>query len=284
MKYGFIKEHQVEFDIMLMCEVLDVSRSGYYDWLGHAPGKQAVANVKLDEEIKSVFMENKMRYGAPRVTKALQLLGKSCSRNRVARRMQHMGLRAIAKRKFKVTTDSSHNQPIYANVLNRDFTTTSINQKWCGDISYVRTDEGWMYLAVVIDLHSRAVIGWSMDKTMQQDLVCNALMMALFNRKFPTSVIMHSDRGSQYCSNKYRQLITQHKLIGSHSRSGNCWDNAISESFFHTIKVELVHECKYITRNAAKLSIFQYIEGYYNKKRMHSALDYRTPNEVELAA
>lgn len=284
MKYGFIKEHQREFCIVLMCEILDVSRSGYYDWLWHTPGKQKIANAKLDTDIKAIFVEHKMRYGVPRVTKALQLLGKSCSRNRVARRMRIMGLRAVAKRKFKVTTDSAHNQPIYANVLNRDFTTNAINQKWCADISYVRTDEGWMYLAVVIDLHSRAVIGWSMDKTMQQDLVCNALTMALFNRKFPTGVIMHSDRGSQYCSNKYRQLLVKHNLIGSHSRRGNCWDNAISESFFHTIKVELVHECKYVTRDAAKLSIFQYIEGYYNRKRMHSALDYRTPNEVESAA
>ena len=158
------------------------------------------------------------------------------SLNRVARRMQKMNLKAIAKKKFKVTTDSEHTKPIYDNILNRDFTTTKINQKWCGDISYVRTEEGWMYLAVIRDLHSRAVIGWSMESRMTKDLVCNALIMALFKRKFPSGVIIHSDRGSQYCSDKYRKLIKYNKLIGSMSRKGNCWDNAIAESFFSYIK------------------------------------------------
>lgn len=195
-----------------------------------------------------------------------------------------MNLKAVAKRKFKVTTDSELSKPMYENVLNRDFSTTAINQKWCGDITYVRTIEGWMYLAVIIDLHSRAVIGWSMDKTMKQELVCNALLMALYRRKFPVGVIIHSDRGSQYCSNKYRKLIEKNGLIGSMSRKGNCWDNAISESFFHTLKVELVHQCTYSTRELARKSIFKYIEEYYNRKRMHSAIDYRTPIEVELTA
>lgn len=211
-------------------------------------------------------------------------MNQPCSRNRVARRIEILGLKAIAKRKFKVTTDSEHNKPIYDNVLNRDFNTTAINQKWCSDINYVKTNEGWLYLAVVIDLYSRAVIGWSMDKTMNKDLFCNALSMALFKRKFPQKVIVHSDRGSQYCSYKYRQLLKQHNLIGSMSRKGNCWDNAFAESFFHTLKVELVHECKYSTREMAKQSIFQYVEQYYNRKRMHSSIDFRTPNEVELAA
>lgn len=269
---------------MLMCNVLNVSRSGYYVWLKQVPGKQAIANEQLDQKIKSVFIQNKMRYGAPRITRALQKAGDSCSHNRVARRMKIIGLAAIAKRKYKVTTDSEHTKPIYSNVLNRDFNTTAVNQKWCSDISYIKTNEGWLYLAVVIDLHSRAIIGWSMHRTMQQDLVCNALQMALFNRKLPSSVIVHSDRGSQYCSNKYRQIIAQHNLIGSMSRRGNCWDNAIAESFFHTLKVELVHECNYATRDMAKQSIFQYMEEYYNRKRMHSAIDYCTPNEVELAA
>ncbi len=269
---------------MLMCKILNVSRSGYYDWIKRAPSKQAIANAQLDQKIKTLYVDNKMRYGAPRITKALNKLGEICSYNRVARRMRGMDLKAIAKRKFKVTTDSEHNKPIYDNVLNRNFIATTINQKWCSDISYIKTDEGWLYLAVVIDLHSRAIIGWCMDKRMQQDLVCNALQMALFNRKFPTNVLVHSDRGSQYCSNKYRQLIAQHNLIGSMSRRGNCWDNAIAESFFHTLKVELVYECNYQTRETAKLSIFQYMEEYYNRKRMHSAIDYMTPNDVELAA
>lgn len=284
MKYRFIKEHQEEFCIMLMCKILNVSRSGYYDWLNHKPSQREVSNVRLDQNIKAVFSEHNMRYGAPRITKVLKVLGESCSHNRVARRMRAMELKAIAKRKYKVTTDSEHTKPIYANVLNRDFNTTAINQKWCGDITYVKTDEGWLYLAVVIDLYSRAVIGWSMDKTMNKSLVCNALSMALFRRKFPVGVIVHSDRGSQYCSNQYRRLLSKNALIGSMSRRGNCWDNAIAESFFHTFKVELVHQCKYNSREHAKQSIFQYIEHYYNRKRMHSSIDYRTPNDVELVA
>lgn len=283
MKYGFIHEHQGEFSIAMMCDVLSVSRSGYYDWLCHTPGKRELSNQQLDAKIKIIFAEHKQRYGSPRITKALKAQNETCSDTRVARRMRAMNLKAIAKKKFKVTTDSNHNQPIFANLLNRDFTTTAINQKWCGDITYIFTKEGWMYLAVVVDLHSRAVIGWSMDKAMKKDLVCDALMMALFKRKFPHGVMMHSDRGSQYCSKKYRKMLERYKLVGSMSRKGNCWDNSIAESFFHTLKVELVQENSYLTRAIAKQSIFEYIECYYNKKRLHSALDYKAPIEIELA-
>lgn len=266
-----------------MCDVLEVSRSGYYDWLHHEPGKQERANRRLDVKIKALFAEHKQRYGAPRITQALRAQGECCSQTRVARRMKKMNLRAIAKKKFKITTDSKHNNPVFNNVLDRDFTTTAINQKWVGDITYIDTEEGWMYLAVIIDLHSRAVIGWSMDKRMKKKLVCDALMMALFKRKFPTKVMIHSDRGSQYSSKKYRKIIEDYKLVGSMSRKGNCWDNAIAESFFHTLKVELIQGNRYKTREIARQSIFQYIEGYYNQKRLHSSIDYRTPNEVEYA-
>lgn len=194
-----------------------------------------------------------------------------------------MGLMAVAKKKFKVTTDSEHSLPIYNNILNRNFLATAINQKWACDITYIRTEEGWLYLAVVIDLYSRAIVGWSMNKRMKKALVCDALTMALFRRKFPKQVIVHSDRGSQYCSLQYQQLLKDYRLIGSMSRKGNCWDNAIAESFFHTLKVELVHNCTYKTREEAKLSLFQYIEGYYNQIRMHSAIDYKTPFEFECA-
>ncbi len=282
MKYVFIKEHSIYYSIDLMCSIFKVSRSGYYDWEKRKPSKRKLENEKLDVEIKSIFLEHNMRYGAPRITKVLHAKNEFCTENRVARRMQQMNLQAKAKRKFKVTTDSKHNKPIYENVLNQDFNTTNINQKWGSDISYIKTNEGWMYLAVVIDLYSRAVIGWSMNKRMTQDLVCNALLMALFKRKFPVNVIVHSDRGSQYCSNKYRSMIKNYKLIGSMSRKGNCWDNAIVESFFHTLKVELVHNCCYSTRKIAKQSIFKYIEEYYNRKRIHSAIDYMPPNKFEL--
>ena len=266
-----------------MCSFFNVSRSGYYSWLNREPSKRELSNKELDQKITSIFEANKNRYGAPRITRTLESNGDTYSLNRLARRMQKMNLKAIAKKKFKVTTDSEHNKPIYENILNRNFITTAINQKWCQDISYVRTDEGWIYLAVVIDLHSRSVIGWSMESRMTKDLVCNALIMALFKRKFPSGVIIHSDRGSQYCSDKYRNLIKINKLIGSMSRKGNCWDNAIAESFFHTLKVELVHENKYKTREEAKSSIFRYIEQYYNRTRLHSAIDYKAPIDVELA-
>jgi putative transposase len=266
-----------------MCDVLGVSKSGYYDWRNRPSSGREMANRRLDVQIKAIYSENKGRYGSPRITRVLKAANEMCSHTRVSRRMKAMNLRAVARKKFKVTTDSEHTKPLFSNVLNRDFTTTGINQKWASDITYVHTEEGWMYLATVIDLYSRAVIGWSMDKRMTQELVCDALMMALFKRKFPKDVIIHSDRGSQYCSYKYRGIISRYQLIGSMSRKGNCWDNAIAESFFHTLKVELINNNRYLTREIAKQSVFQYIEGYYNQKRMHSALDYRTPFEVEYA-
>lgn len=260
-----------------------MSRSGYYDWLQRKPSQRELANRRLDIKIKTIFNQHQQRYGSPRITRALKTQQECCSHTRVARRMKAMNLRAIAKKKFKVTTDSNHRHSVFSNVLNRDFNATGINQKWFSDITYVYTESGWMYLAVVIDVYSRAVIGWSMDKRMKKQLVCDALMMALFKRKFPKGVIVHSDRGSQYCSKRYRKMIENYKLIGSMSRKGNCWDNAIAESFFHTLKVELIQENRYKTREMAKQSIFHYIESYYNQKRLHSAVDYRTPFEVEWA-
>ena len=264
-----------------MCFLFGVSRSGFYDWLKHKPSQRELANRRLDLKIKSIFDEHRRRYGAPRLTRALQAQNEACSHTRVARRMRVMGLKAVGKKKFKLTTDSNHTLPVFDNVLNRDLSTTAINQKWAGDITYVHTHEGWLYLAVIIDLCSRAVIGWSMNKRMKKSLVCDALLMALFRRKFPKDVIMHTDRGSQYCSNRYRSLLKHNHLIGSMSRRGNCWDNAVSESFFHTLKVELVHEQSYPTREGAKQSIFKYIECYYNQRRMHSSIDYKTPFEFE---
>ncbi|WP_423064135.1 IS3 family transposase [Candidiatus Paracoxiella cheracis] len=284
MKYSFIQKHAQLFGINLLCDVLGVSRSGYYDWLSRPMSPREQANQQLDEKIKVIYMRNKQRYGSPRITRALQAESISCSHTRIERRMRSMGLKALAKRRFKITTDSGHNKPIFENILKRDFTTTAINQKWVSDLTYIPTREGWLYLAVVIDVHSRSVIGSSMNKSMKQDLVCDALLMALFKRKYPKQVIIHSDRGSQYCSKKYREIIKQNKLIGSMSRKTNCWDNAIAESFFHTLKTELVHVNDYTTRAEARQSLFQYIEGYYNHRRMHSAIDYKTPVALECAA
>lgn len=249
-----------------------IERSGYYAWLKRKPSKRQQANEILDKKIIDIFNYHHSRYGAPRIIDELRGNGEICGKNRVAQRMKNLGLRAKAKKKFKMTTDSSHNLPVAENLLNRNFTATGPNQKWCGDISYVWTDEGWMYLAVVIDLYSRAIIGWSIQPTMSRHLVCDALMMALWRRGFPRGVLFHSDRGSQYCSYAFQKLLKAYGFICSMSRKGNCWDNAIAESFFHTIKTELIYTNRYATREIAKQSIFQYIEVYYNRVRRHSAI------------
>lgn len=261
--------------------MFEVERSGYYAWLNREPGKRQIANKILDEQIITVFDANRKRYGAPRLAAELKDLGYSCSKNRVARRMQHLGLIAKAKKKFKATTDSSHKLPIANNILNRDFTTTAPNQKWVGDITYVWTDEGWLYLAVIIDLYSRAVIGWSIQPYMTKELIINALLMALWRRGFPKGVIVHSDRGSQYCSADYQKMLTAYGLICSMSRKGNCWDNSVAESFFHTLKTELVYNERYKTKEAAKASIFSYIETYYNRIRRHSSIGTKAPMVFE---
>lgn len=261
--------------------MFSIERSGYYAWLKHKPSKRQLANEALDKKIVSIYESHKGRYGAPRITSELHEKGEKCSKNRVKRRMKHLKIKAKAKKKFKVTTDSKHNLPVAPNLLSRDFSTSAPNQKWVSDLSYVWTDEGWMYLAVVIDLYSRAVIGWSMQSTMTKQLVCDALMMALWRRSFPRGVLFHSDRGSQYCSHDFQKMLKQYGLICSMSRKGNCWDNAIAESFFHSIKTELIYSERYSTREMAKQSIFQYIEGYYNRVRRHSAIGLMAPMAFE---
>jgi putative transposase len=279
----FIREHKSIFSVRLMCKVLNACKSAYYSWLKGIPSKREQQNRILDVNIKSLFFEHKGRYGAPRITRSLKALAIKCCKQRVANRMKILNLRAKAKRKYRMTTDSEHTHPVFENILNRDFSANAINQKWTGDITYIPTKEGWLYLAVVIDLFSKAIIGWSMSTRLKKDLVCNSLTMALFRRKFPKKVTVHSDRGSQYCSKGYRKILQQNELIGSMSRKGNCWDNAPSESFFHTLKVELIHGRNFETRAEAKQQIFNYIESYYNKKRMHSSIDYKTPYEMECA-
>lgn len=258
-----------------------IERSGYYAWLKRAPGQRKYANNLLDQKIISLFAKHKQRYGAPRLTDELRETGEKCNKKRVARRMKHLNLKAKTNKKFKVTTDSKHTLPVAPNLLNRDFHAARPNQKYVGDISYIWTDEGWMYLAVVIDLYSRAVIGWSIQPTMSRQLVCDALMMALWRRGFPRGVLFHSDRGSQYCSGDYQALLKKHSFTCSMSRKGNCWDNSVAESFFHTLKVELIGECRYKTREEAKQSIFHYIEVYYNRVRRHSTIGSIAPEVFE---
>lgn len=260
-----------------MCGIFRVSSSGFYDWLQRDCSQNRLANDNLDCNIINIYQQHKERYGSPRIHKELVESGKALSRQRVARRMQKLGLRAVQSRKFKVTTDSNHNKPVAKNLLQQDFCANHPNQKWVADITYIPTKEGWLYLSVVMDLYSRAVIGWSMGKYIDKQLVCSALTMALFRRKFPKGVIVHSDRGSQYCSIQYQNMLLNNALKCSMSGKGCCYDNAAMESFFHSLKVELVHRINYKTRMEAKNDIFQYIETYYNLKRRHSANDFQAP-------
>ncbi len=284
MRYRFIDAQKKAWPVSLMCDVLNVSRSGYYDWRAHGPSQGAQLNRELDQRIREIFAHHRQRYGVPRVTDALHDAGLTCSTNRVARRMQALGLKAIQAKKFKVTTDSTHSRPVAPDLIEQDFHAAAPNQKWVSDISYIWTDEGWLYLAVVMDLYSRAIVGWSMHRRMTQHLVCDALTMAVVRRHAPQGTILHSDRGSQYCATRYQRLITNHSLRCSMGRRANCYDNAAMESFFHTLKVELVHRERYATRRRAQSSIFAYIETYYNRQRKHSAIGHRIPMLFEQAA
>lgn len=264
-----------------MCIVIEVSRSGYYEWLNH-PGCN---RVKKDQElillIKVIFEEGRGNYGSRSIKKKLERQGEFISRRRVIRLMKEINLICKTKRKFKATTDSNHKLPVAPNLLNRQFNVDKPNCYYVGDITYVATNEGWLYLSTVIDLYSRKVVGWSMADNMKAELVNNALLMAIWQRKPAKGLVWHTDRGSQYASNSHLRIIQQHGIIQSMSRKGNCWDNAVAESFFHTLKNELIHQCKFKTRGEAKNVIFEYIEVFYNRIRVHSTNNYLSPVEYE---
>jgi transposase InsO family protein len=280
-KYVAIKKNENIFKVKMMCQVLVVSRSGYYGWRNRAISLKSNKNSLLDAEIKKQFEREKGRAGAPRVTKQLKKNGISCSHNRVAKRMRLLGLRAKAAKKFKATTNSKHSLPIAPNLLKQDFNASYPNQKWVSDITYIWTEEGWLYLAVIVDLYSRMVVGWSMSERMTSTLVCDALRMALFRRGMPRGVMLHSDRGSQYCSHEYQKIIKEHGLICSMSKKGDCYDNAAMESWNHSLKVEAIHGERFLTRDSVKNHVFEYIEVYYNRYRLHSKIGYLTPVEFE---
>jgi putative transposase len=272
-----MQQHQAEFTISIMCDVLSVSRSGYYAWLKRPVSKRQQGNTKLREKIRTVHHDSGESYGSPRVYQALKEQGEPCSENRVARLMREDGLRAKMKRRFKATTNSKHNLPVAPNLLNRDFSPKEPNQMYAGDITYIWTTEGWLYLAVVIDLFSSSVVGWAMDKRMTRQLVMDALTMAVQRRRPPSGVIFHSYRGSQYASADFQSLLVKHGMACSMSRNGDCWDNAPVESFFGSLKQELVFHQRYPTRFHARQSIFEYIERFYNRRRLHSTLGYKSP-------
>ena len=271
------------FNIVLMAKVLNVSRSGFYYWLKnrHKVTERKAARQVLDDKVNKAFVDSKERDGARRIQEELAENGDKHDIKTIAASMKRQNLVAKAARKFKCTTDSKHNLPIAPNLLAQNFKATAPNQKWAGDITYIATSEGWLYLAVVIDLYSRQVVGWSMSTRMTSTLVCDALSMALFRRGFPKNVIVHSDRGSQYCSKDYRALLESHDLIQSMSRKGNCWDNACVESFFHSLKVEAIQYEPIMSRSEMRQAIFEYIEVDYNRTRRHSALGYLSPVNFE---
>jgi putative transposase len=276
-------EHAAQFGVQMMCRVMLVSSSGYYDWCQRGPSAQAQARALLDADVRSAFEAQKARAGAPRLTRQLKSQGCPAGRNQVAASLRRQGLRARAARKFKATTNSNHTLPVAPNLLNQDFTAQRCDEKWATDITYVGTEEGWLYLAVVLDLYSRKVIGWSMSERMTVRLTCDALRMAVFRRQQPRGVIVHSDRGSQYCAQEYRALLVENELKCSMSARGNCYDNAAVESWNHSLKVEAVHGERFATRAQAKKQLFEYIEVYYNRQRLHSTLGYLSPEQFELS-
>lgn len=281
MKYQFMKDNSMNFPVKKMAEIFQVSLSSYYAWLKRKPSVHELRDQKILPEIKRIFKENREQYGSPRIYRELLDTEYACGRDRVARLMRENGLVARQKKRFKVTTDSSHDLPISPNLLDRNFTVNDINRCWVSDITYIATMEGWLYLCTVLDLFSRKVVGWSMNSHMKAELAIDALEMAVKHRKPSKGLVFHSDRGVQYASTDFRKKLEEYKMIQSMSRKGNCWDNAPAESFFSSLKMEEVYHRKYRKREEARQSIFEYIEVFYNRQRSHSFLDYVSPAKYE---
>ena len=277
MKYAWIDAQREYYPVEAMCRVLSVSASGLATWKRGGQVHARLAEPALLTLIRAIHAESKRAYGWPRVWKELQDRRIPAGKERVRRLMQANGLRARHKRRYKATTDSKHDLPVAPNLLNRQFEPTAPDQVWTADITYIPTREGWLYLAVVMDLHTRMIVGWAMDARMTKTLVLSALRMAYFRRKPRAGLLHHSDRGSQYCSHDYRRQLADYGMVASMSRKGNCWDNAPMESFFNSLKNERVFHEDYTTREQAKRDLFDYIEVFYNRRRRHSALNYQSP-------
>lgn len=276
-----MQEHRKKWPLKGMCRVLEVSRSGYYAWVARPPSARFHRRAALAAAIREAHAASRKTYGSPRVTAALKKNGVACSVNTVARIMRKDGLAAKVKRRFKVTTDSAHDLPTAPNRLNRCFRQERPNQAWVSDITFIATEEGWLYLAAEMDLYSRKIVGWAMSERLTTELVSAALSMALAQRRPPAGLLHHSDRGCQFASGAFRQLLAAHESVCSMSRKGNAYDNAPMESFFGTLKRELIHPTTYVTRNQARTAVFEYIEVFYNRQRLHSTLGYQSPTEFE---
>ena len=284
MRCQAIQAHTGRFPVTLMCRTLAVSSSGYYAWAARLESRRTAENRRLVAAIRVIHAESRATYGSPRVHATLQAQGQWVGVKRVARLMRASAIRAKTVKKWRATTDSAHPHPVLPNTLDRQFAVAAPNRVWAGDITYVWTAEGWLYLAVVLDLYSRRVIAWGMGHRLTQELATGALTMALACRRPAAGVLHHTDRGSQYAATAYRELLARHGLTASMSRRANCWDNAVVESFFHTFKTELVYHRRYTTREEARQDIFEWIEVFYNRVRRHSTLGYRSPAEFEAAA
>jgi len=280
-RFAFIAAEKAVFPVRLMCRTLGVSRAGFYAWQQRAPARRTRADARLGLEIAAIHAESRQRYGSPRIHAELAARGCRTSQKRVARLMRARGLAARRRRRFRVTTQSRHRFPAAPNVLARQFDRAAPDRAWVTDITYIATGEGWLYLAVILDLCSRMAVGWALSERITNDLTLEALGIALARRRPPQGLLHHSDRGSQYASGDYQRVLAQHGIICSMSRRGNCWDNAIAESFFATLKVELVHDATWDTRSAARTELFEYIELFYNGQRRHSALGYLSPRAFE---
>jgi putative transposase len=279
--YRFILAEKAHFNVRAMCRVLRIAPSAYYDWEGEQQCDHEVRDEQLLLEVRRIFAQFRRRFGAPRVHRELLREGVGVSRKRVARLMREAGLRAKTVRKYKPTTDSNHSLPVAPNLLKRDFHTERPDVAWVSDITYLWTRQGWLYLAVIIDLYSRKVVSWRLSDRMTASLVCDAFDDAARQRRPKRGLIFHSDRGSQYASHAFRRRLKRHHVRQSMSRRGNCWDNAVAESFFATLKKELVRDRAFDTRDQARSEVFEYLEVFYNRLRTHSLLNYETPDAFE---
>lgn len=281
MRYRAIKRHEGRIPIGLMCRVAEVSRAGYYAWRRRGESARQASDRELVRRIREIHATNRRVYGSPRVHAELQELGVRCGEKRVARLMRQHGIRARQARRFRVTTRSNHRWPVEPNLLNREFTADRKDERWAGDITYIWTDEGWLYLAVILDLFSRRVVGWATSDRINAFLAQRALSMALDERNPQENLLHHSDRGSQYACRDYRKELSDRRIVCSMSRKGDCWDNAVLEAFFATLKKELIYLEEFETRREATQQIFWYIEGFYNTRRRHSFLGQTSPNQFE---
>ncbi len=279
MKYRFISAHRGTFKVGRMCTLLKVSRSGFYAWLTRPESSRSRENRALEAKIRAFHAASHGIYGSPKIHRDLIDDGIRCGKNRVARIMREAGIRSRRKKKFKATTNSRHSLPVADNLLGQNFTAETPDSVWLGDITYVPTQEGWLYLAVLIDLYTRQVVGWATSSRMTRQLTLDALQMALDRQSPEKGLVHHTDRGSQYASGDYQKVLSDRRIVCSMSRKGNCYDNAVAESFFGLLKTEWVNHCRYRSRSEAIRSLFNYIEIFYNRKRRHSSLGYKTPHE-----